>query len=107
MREVGFARPHGAALRLRVGKLTIAFNPFTIFAYTLVEGSNEQLSPPSRFQRVVLHGSGIAANLLAAALGLVFNDPLLHLFALASAVLAFQNIFFRDGERILSALSKS
>lgn len=105
--EVGYARPHGPALRVRVGKLTIAFNPFTIFAYTLIEGSREQLSPPSRLQRILLHGAGIGANLVAAALGLVFKDPLLHLFAVSSAVLAFQNIFFRDGEKMLAALSKS
>ncbi len=107
VREVGYARPHGAALRFKVGRLTIAFNPFAIFAYTLIEGSKEQLSPPSRLQRILLHGAGIGANLLAAALGLAFNDPLLHLFAVSSAVLAVQNIFFRDGERMLAALSKS
>src|SRR5215472_2481091 len=65
VREVGYARPHGAALRVKVGRLTIAFNPFAIFAYTLIEGSKEQLSPPSRLQRILLHGAGIAANLLA------------------------------------------
>lgn len=107
VREVGYARPGGAALRIKVGKLTIAFNPFTVFAYTLIEGSREQLSPPSRLQRILLHGAGISANLLAAAIGLAFNDPCLHLFAIFSAVLAFQNIFFTDGSRIMSALSKS
>jgi len=107
VREVGYARPHGAALRVKVGKLTIAFNPFAIFAYTLIEGSKEQLSPPSRLQKILLHGAGIGANLLAATLALVFKDPLLHLFAVSSAVLAVQNIFFRDGERMLAALSNS
>ncbi|HET9177821.1 MAG TPA: site-2 protease family protein [Terriglobia bacterium] len=106
VREVGFARPHGPALRVKIGKLTIAFNPFTVFAYTLIEGSNEQLTP-SRSQRLLLHGAGIGANLLAAALGLAFNDPMVHLFAVSSAVLAFQNMFFKDGERMLAALSNS
>ncbi len=107
VREIGYARPYGPALRVKVGKLTIAFNPFTIFAYTLIEGSREQLRPPSRLQRILLHGAGIGANLLAAAVGLAFKDPLLHLFAVSSAVLAFQNIFFKDGSKIMSALSKS
>ncbi len=32
VREVGYATPGGPALRFRVGKLTFAFNPFTVFA---------------------------------------------------------------------------
>ena len=107
VREVGYARPHGIALRIKVGKLTVAFNPFTIFAYTLIEGSRDQLNPASRLQKVLLHGAGIGANLLAAAMGLFFKDPLLHLLALSSAVLAIQNLFFKDGERILDTLTQS
>jgi Peptidase family M50 len=107
VREVGYADPYGAALRIKVGELTIAFNPFTVFAYTLIEGSEEQLSPPSKLQRICVHGAGIGANILAAAIGLVFNDPFMHLFAVSSAVLAVQNILFQDGERIVAALSES
>lgn len=107
VREVGYANPHGIALRIKVGELTIAFNPFTIFAYTLIEGSTEQLRPHSKLQRIFVHGAGIGANVLAAAIALTFKDPLMHLFAISSVILAAQNILFQDGERIMSVLSGS
>lgn len=105
--EIGYANPGGRALRFKVGRLTFAFNPFTLFAYTLIDSPQEQLHQMTTAQRMFVHGAGIMANLLAAVLCLAFNHPCLHLFAIFSAVLAFQNIFFKDGSRIMSALSKS
>jgi len=107
VREVGYAKPGGPALRFRVGKFTFAFNPFTLFAYTLVESPGEQLHRMTTAQRMFVHGAGILANLLAAAIGLAFKNPCLHLFTLFSVLLAFQNIFFNDGSKMISALSKS
>ncbi len=107
VREVGYAKPYGAALRLKAGELTIAFNPFTVFAYTLIEGSTEQLSPASKLQNIFVHGAGIGANVLAAAIALGFSDPLMHLFAVSSAILVVQNVLFEDGRRVFLALSGS
>lgn len=90
-----------------MGRLRFAFNPFTVFAYTLIDSPREELHKMTTAQRMFVHGAGILANLLAAALCLAFNNSCLHLFAAFSAVLAFQNIFFKDGSRIMSALSKS
>jgi hypothetical protein len=105
--EVGYANPGGRALRFKVGRLTFAFNPFTVFAYTLIESPGEQLHKMTTAQRMFVHGAGIMANLLAAGACLAIDSPYLHLFAAFSAVLAFQNVFFKDGSRIMSALSKS
>jgi hypothetical protein len=104
VREVGYANPGGPALRFKLGRLTFAFNPFAVFAYTLVETSGEQLRSLTRVQRIFVHGAGIMANLLAAALFLLVSGALIHLFAAFSASLAVQNAFFRDGRRILAVL---
>jgi len=104
VREVGYAKPGGPALRFRVGKVTVAFNPFSVFAYTLVEIPGEQLRSMTRVQRIFVHGAGITANLLAAALVLFLSGAVIHLFAAFSASLAVQNAFFRDGRRILAVL---
>ena len=106
VREVGYANPGGPALRFKLGKLTVAFNPFAVFAYTLVETPGEQLRNMTRVQRIFVHGAGIMANLLAAALVLLVSGALIHLFAAFSASLAVQNAFFRDGKRIFAALSE-
>ncbi len=103
--EVGYAKPGGTALRFKVGKLTFAFNPFTVFAYTLVESPEEQLRSMTRVQRIFVHGAGIMANLLAAAVVLLLSGAVVHVFAAFSAALAVQNIFFQDGRRIFAALS--
>ena len=105
--EVGYARPYRPALRMTIGELTIAFNPFTVFAYTLVEDSKGRLRHFSRSQKILVHGAGIGANLLTAAFAVLLCGPIGHLFAIFSASLAIQNAFFRDGQRILSALSES
>lgn len=107
VREVGYARPHRPALRVTIGELTIAFNPFTIFAYTLIEDSRQTLRHLSRFQRIFVHGAGIGANLLTAAFAVLLGGPIGHFVAIFSASLAIQNAFFRDGKRIFSALSGS
>ena len=107
VREVGYARPYRRALRMTIGELTIAFSPFTIFAYTLIEDSGERSRHFSRFQKILVHGAGIGANLLTAVFAALFGGPAGHLFAVFSASLAVQNVFFRDGKRILSALSGS
>jgi len=67
----------------------------------------EQLRPASRSQRVFVHGAGIAANVLVAAVALPFSAPIMHLFAGSSATLAVQNLLFHDGRRIFAALSGS
>lgn len=107
VREVGYGRPNAPALRINVGRLTIAFNPFTLFAYTVIEGSHEQFTSHSKWRRIFLHGAGIAANLLAAFLAMLWGGALAHFFAAFSAALAAQNILFQDGWRIFSAVSKS
>lgn len=107
VREVGYARPYRRALRMTVGELTIAFNPFTIFAYTLIDDSRERSQHFSRFQKILVHGAGIGANLLTAGFAVFVGGPMGHLFAIFSASLAVQNVFFRDGKRIISALSES
>lgn len=106
VREVGYAKPGGLALRLKVGKLTFAFNPFTVFAYTLVESPEEQLRSMTMVQRIFVHGAGILANLLATAPVLLLGGAVIHVFAAFSASLAVQNIFFQDGRRIFAALSE-
>lgn len=106
VQEVGYAKPGGSALRFRVGKLTLAFNPFSAFAYTLVESPGEHLHSMTRIQRIFVHGAGITANLLAAAFVLLLSGAVIHLFAAFSASLAVQNVFFRDGKRILAVLSE-
>ncbi len=107
VREVGYARPHQAALRVKVGEFTIAFNPFTTVAYTLIEHGSERTQRMSKLQKVFVHGAGIGANILAAAVGLAFRSPFMHLFAVSCAMLAFQNMLFEDGKRIFAALSGS
>lgn len=107
VREVGYARPYRRALRMTVGELTIAFNPFTIFAYTLIEDSRERSQHFSRLQKILVHGAGIGANMLMAVLAVLVGGPMGHLVAAFSASLAVQNVFFRDGKRMLSALSGS
>lgn len=104
VREVGYAKPGGLALRFKVGKLTFAFNPFTVFAYTLVKSPEGQIRSMTRVQRIFVHGAGIMANLLAAALALLLSGAVIHVFAAFSASLAFQNIFFQDGRRIFAVL---
>lgn len=105
VQEVGYAKPGSTAFRFKVGKLTFAFNPFTVFAYTLVESPEEQLRSMTRVQRIFVHGAGIMANLLAAAVVLLLSGNVVHVFAAFSAALAVQNIFFQDGRRIFAALS--
>lgn len=107
VREVGYARPHRRAFRVKIGELTIAFNPFTIFAYTLIEDSREELRHLSRLQKIFVHGAGIGANLLTAAFAVLLGGPIGHFFAVFSAALAIQNSVLRDGKRILSAFSGS
>jgi len=104
VREVGYAKPGGLAFRLKLGQLTVAFNPFAVFAYTLVETSGERLRSMTRVQRIFVHGAGIMANLLAAALVLMISGEMIHLFAAFSASLAVQNAFFLDGKRIFAVL---
>lgn len=104
VREVGYAKPGGHALRLKIGKLTFAFNPFTVIAYTLVENPEEQIHSMSRIQRIFVHSAGIMANLLTASLVLLLSGAVIHVFAVFSASLAFQNIFFQDGKRILDVI---
>ncbi len=106
VREVGYASPGGPALRFKLGSLTFAFNPFAVYAYTLVETPGEQLRNMTRGQRIFVHGAGIMANLLAAALFLLVSGAVIHLFAAFSASLAVQNAFFRDGRRIFAVLSE-
>jgi|YelNatPaOPRAMG01_1025707.scaffolds.fasta_scaffold13810_4 hypothetical protein len=104
IRELGYATPGRRALRFRVGKLTFAFSPFTLFAYTIVETTEEQYRSMTRTQRVFVHGAGIVANILAAGLGLLVSSTASHVFAVFSASLAIQNIFFQDGKRIFAVL---
>jgi hypothetical protein len=104
VREVGYAKPGGRALRFRAGKLTFAFNPFTVFAYTLVESPEEHFHSMTGVQRIFVHGAGIMANLLATALVLSLSGELIHVFAAFSGSLALQNIFFQDGRRIFAVL---
>ncbi len=104
VREVGYANPGGPALRFKLGRLTFAFNPFAVYAYTLVETPGDQLRNMTRVQRIFVHGAGIMANLLAAAFVLLVSGALIHLFAAFSASLAIQNAFFRDGRRIFAVL---
>jgi Peptidase family M50 len=106
VREVGYANPGGPALRFKLGSLTFAFNPFAVYAYTLVACPGEQLRSLTRVQRIFVHGAGIMANLLAAALVLMVGGALIHLFAAFSASLAVQNAFFRDGRKIFAVLSE-
>lgn len=107
VREVGYARPYKRALRMTIGGLTFAFNPFTAFAYTLIENSKERSQHFSRIQKILVHGAGIGANLLTAAFAVFVGGPVGHLFAIVSASLAVQNVLFRDGKRIFLALSGS